>query len=124
MRKTTQSEIDGSRKDFQKLSEALASLETGDEVAAFLRELCTPAECVDFAKRWQLVRELLKGKTQRAIAAELGMSLCKITRGARYVKRPDSMMARLLRADLISRPANPAPQARRNSATRRRRPAP
>ena len=98
MRKTTQREIDGSREEFSELSAAIATLKTGDEVAALLRELCTPAECVDFAKRWQLVRELLRGKTQRAIAAELGMSLCKITRGARCVKRPDSAMARLLRA--------------------------
>lgn len=44
----------------------------------------------DLVKRWQLMEELIAGKTQRAIAADLGVSLCKITRGAKVLKQKKS----------------------------------
>lgn len=92
MRKTTQRDVEESQREFEGLARVLSSLgPSGAE--RFLRELCTPAECVDLAKRWRLVRELISGKTQRAVARELGMSLCRITRGARYVKDPESVLA-------------------------------
>ena len=37
------------------------------------------------------MRERLAGKSQRTIARELGLSLCKITRGARLARDPDSV---------------------------------
>ena len=40
------------------------------------------------------MRELLAGKSQRAIARELGLSLCKITRGAKYARDEDSLFRR------------------------------
>lgn len=58
--------------------------------------LFTPAELKDFAMRWLLVRELDAGTTQREIARKYGMSLCKITRGSRELKKPDSAFRRLL----------------------------
>ena len=58
--------------------------------------LFTPAERRDFAMRWLLVRELDSGTTQREIARKYGMSLCKITRGSRELKKPDSAFRRLL----------------------------
>ena len=94
MRKTTPEEIEASRDTFRELSSAIAALSGGGEVERFLRDLCTPSECVDLAKRWRLVQELLVGKSQRAIARELRMSLCKITRGARYVNDPSSVLRR------------------------------
>ena len=69
-------------------------------MAAFLRDLCTPAECVDLAKRWRLVQELLSGKSQRTVARELRMSLCRITRGARYVSDSSSALGRAAREAL------------------------
>ena len=94
MRKTTPEEIKASLPAFRELASAFASLSVACEVEAFLRDLCTPSECVDLAKRWRLVQELLSGKSQRAIARELRMSLCKITRGARYVNDPSSVLRR------------------------------
>ena len=69
----------------------------------FLREICTPAECVGLSKRWKLMQELLSGKTQRTVARELGMSLCRITRGARYAKAPDSILAESARTRVAAR---------------------
>jgi TrpR family transcriptional regulator, trp operon repressor len=49
-------------------------------------ELFTSAERRDFALRWRLMRLLHAGASQREVAARLGISLCKITRGARVLK--------------------------------------
>ena len=98
MRKTTPCDIAAAQEDFRDLSRTLASLPGPDATERFLRELCTPAECVDLAKRWRLMHALVSGKTQRAVAKELGMSLCRITRGARYAKSPDSILAACARA--------------------------
>ncbi|WP_294428096.1 Trp family transcriptional regulator [uncultured Treponema sp.] len=58
--------------------------------------LFTPAELNDFAKRWLLVREIDKGTTQREIAKKFHISLCKITRGSRELKKEDSAFRKLL----------------------------
>ena len=94
MRKTTPRDIESARPDFEELCAALARLREPGDVARFLEDLCTPSECVDFAKRWALVKELLAGKSQRAIARELHMSLCKITRGAKISRDPSSPFRR------------------------------
>jgi TrpR family trp operon transcriptional repressor len=78
------------------LAAALAS--TGDSglIEDFLRCLLTPAEIADIAARWALVRALDAGLPQREIARNLGISLCKITRGSRELKKPNSAFRRLL----------------------------
>ena len=73
-------------------------------VAQFLREILTPAEIAGISSRWELVKRLAQGQSQRAIATELGLSLCKITRGSRVLKQPDSA----LRTLLARRDADPA----------------
>ena len=57
----------------------------------FLEEILTPAERKDLALRWELMRMLMDGISQRQIAEELGVSLCKITRGAKILKQNDSI---------------------------------
>ena len=94
MRKTTPEEIEAARGDFAELAEAVARLRGAGEAARFLEELFTPSECVELSKRWALMRELLAGKSQRAIARELRLSLCKITRGAKYARDPASVFRR------------------------------
>lgn len=58
--------------------------------------LFTNNEMTDFAKRWQLVKELDSGVTQREIARKYNMSLCKITRGSKMLKNQDSAFRILL----------------------------
>jgi len=69
-----------------------------DEAAMgrFLEEILTPAEIHDLALRWDLMKLLKKGVPQRQIAQELGISLCKITRGAKIIHDPSSMTNRIL----------------------------
>ena len=78
------------------VAEAFASLKTADDVRRFLGELCTPSECRDIALRWHLMKRLLDGVPQRAIAKDLGLSLCKITRGSKYMKDEASLFRRLV----------------------------
>ena len=94
MRKTTPQEVAAARADYAELSAAVARLRGAAEAERFLAELFTPSECVELSKRWALMRELLAGKSQRAIARELGLSLCKITRGAKYACDEDSLFRR------------------------------
>ena len=58
--------------------------------------LFTPAECADFADRWILVKEIDKGTTQREIAKQFNMSLCKITRGSKELNKKDSAFRTVL----------------------------
>ncbi len=62
----------------------------------FIREILTPKEIEDFTLRWQLVRELYRGDTQRSIAARHHISLCKITRGSKILKKKNSVTRRIL----------------------------
>lgn len=66
-------------------------------------ELFTPAECRDIALRWRLMGLLAGGVSQRAIARDLGVSLCKITRGAKVLRNPGSITGRLLHTGLLKR---------------------
>ena len=71
---------------------------TGDRklIESFLRCLLTPAETADIAARWALVKDLKAGVPQREIAKNLGISLCKITRGSRELKKNRSAFQRML----------------------------
>lgn len=64
----------------------LAALGSADAVYDVLFALLTPREREKIALRWRLLCLLQKGLTQRAVAAQLGISLCKITRGSRELK--------------------------------------
>ena len=79
------------------LAEALSSVSSAEEMERFLRELLTDSELRDITLRWQLLNLLTQGVPQRKIADSLQISLCKITRGSRILKKQDSICARMLR---------------------------
>ena len=81
--------------NIKELSKALASTNDSSLVEDFLRCLLTPAELADVAGRWALVKALRKKITQRDIAKDLGVSLCKITRGSRELKKENSAFNRI-----------------------------
>ena len=74
----------------------IASNNDPQTIYEFFECLFTPAERDDFATGWLLVKEIDKGTTQREIARKFGMSLCKITRGSKELKKPDSAFRRFL----------------------------
>ena len=63
----------------------------------FLTELLTPGERSDLALRWKLMQRLVEGASHRTISKELGISPCKITRGARILKDSESVCRKILR---------------------------
>ena len=67
-----------------------------DEMAVLFREIFTPSEIDTLTLRWQLLKDLYEGKTQRKIAAEHKISLCKITRGSKLLKAKGSYLKRVL----------------------------
>ncbi|MDR2094145.1 MAG: trp operon repressor [Treponema sp.] len=82
--------------NIKELALILANIKDGDFIEDFFRCLLTPAEMADIAARWALVKALDKQIPQREIAKELGLSLCKITRGSRELKKPNSAFRRML----------------------------
>jgi TrpR family trp operon transcriptional repressor len=70
----------------EELAGILADIGDRHAIYAILHALLTPPERRRIALRWQLVRLLETGLSQRAVSARLGVSLCKITRGARELK--------------------------------------
>ena len=64
---------------------ALATLRTPEEVRAFMRDLCTPAELEAMADRWAVVEPLKREVPYRKIRQITGVSLATITRVARFL---------------------------------------
>jgi TrpR family transcriptional regulator, trp operon repressor len=65
-------------------------------IEQFLKSLLTPREIADISKRWELVKLLDGGMTQRAIASKLKISLCKITRGSKELKKGNSIFKKMI----------------------------
>jgi TrpR family transcriptional regulator, trp operon repressor len=66
------------------------------EMEVLFREIFTPSEIATLTLRWELLKDLYEGKTQRKIAAEHKISLCKITRGSKILKARDSYLKKIL----------------------------
>lgn len=74
----------------------LAETNEAHTIEDLLKSIFTPAELKDLDSRWQIVKQLQKGDTQRSIAKDLGVSLCKITRGSRELKKKNSVLKKAI----------------------------
>ena len=83
-------------KTLEVISKLVKSINTEAEITAFLRELLTESEIETLTKRWRILEKLKEGCTQREIAKELQVSLCKVTRGAKIMKDEKSILAKYL----------------------------
>lgn len=83
-------------KSFEELCSLLAESGDKDFIYDFFNCLFTPSEMTDFAKRWQLVKDLDNGVTQREIEKKYNMSICKITRGSKMLKQNGSAFRKML----------------------------
>lgn len=77
--------------DLQELIKVFSETKDLLEMEQLFEELFTTNEKNDFALRWRLMKDLYKGVPQREIAQELGISLCKITRGSKILKHENSI---------------------------------
>ena len=78
------------------ISEVFAAVDDPALIREFFTCLFTPSEIREFSLRWALVNEILEGRTQREISRRFGMSLCKITRGSRELKRENAPFKRMI----------------------------
>jgi len=69
------------------LCQALLSLRSADEMAAFLHDLCTPAELEVLVDRWRVVPFLLDGMPYRQIHEHTAVSITTIGRVARFLNQ-------------------------------------
>jgi TrpR-related protein YerC/YecD len=70
------------------LADALCTLRSRAEARALLADLCTPAEVLSLAERWQVARLLDAGDlTYRQIHDATGVSTTTIVRVARFLKQ-------------------------------------
>lgn len=84
--------------DDHELERVFAGITDLKEMISFFEEIFTPRELRDLVLRWQLLKELHEGETQRSIASRYRISLCKITRGSRVLKRKNSTTKKILDA--------------------------
>lgn len=70
----------------RELYNLFSRLETEERAEIFLQDLLTPHELAHVAERWQIVKRLAVGMPQRKISEELGISIEKVTRGAKALK--------------------------------------
>ena len=82
--------------NIDELSTIFALEKDSGHIKSFFQALWTPAELADLAARWALVKALQEKTPQREIAKKLGISLCKITRGSRELKKPDGAFIKML----------------------------
>lgn len=69
------------------LCRALLSLDRIDQMRAFMRDLCTPAELEALSDRWRVVPYLLQGMAYREIHERTAVSVTTIGRVARFLSQ-------------------------------------
>ncbi len=84
-------------KSAKELVEVFCRITEPKIMKSFISEIFTPAEIDDFVLRWRLMEMLQNGVPQRDIATELGISLCKITRGSKVLSTGNSITERIFK---------------------------
>ncbi|MBN2403701.1 MAG: transcriptional regulator [Spirochaetes bacterium] len=77
-------------KKLNEIAQVLAVTKDKKIIEKFLESLLTKNEMNEISSRWELVKLLDNGMTQRKISDRLGLSLCKITRGSKELKKKSS----------------------------------
>lgn len=80
----------------KELVEIFAGINDTETMGRFFREIFTEKERRDLTLRWRLLKDLHAGRTQRNIAADYHISLCKITRGSKLLKDEHSIIRGIL----------------------------
>jgi len=84
------------RENIEQLAGILSRIEDSKTVERFLLEILTPSEIDAIVLRWELLKLLNEGVSQREISNRLGISLCKITRGSKVLKKQGSAVKKIL----------------------------
>ena len=72
-------------KEVKELIDIVSKLNGAKQTKAFLRDLMTEKELLEFANRWKAARMLDSGETYQAIEAETGLSSRTIARISQWL---------------------------------------
>ena len=72
------------------IAEVLSETDDKNLIEIFLKSILTSNEIDEISSRWEIVKLLSNGMSQRKISEKLGVSLCKITRGSKELKKDPS----------------------------------
>lgn len=72
-------------RETKELFEAIMKLKTLDEARRFFRDLCTPEEIDEMARRWQVAKMLAAERPYREIADEAAVSTTTVARVAHWL---------------------------------------
>ena len=81
---------------FKEVIQVLTQITSQKDMEKFLDEILTENERRDISLRWELMKKIYEGIPQRTIASELGISLCRITRGSKVLKSEGSFIGKIL----------------------------
>ncbi len=95
-RKAVPTPEEEARNAYEDMINVFSSTSDPEEMKALFDDIFTESEKKDFITRWLLMDDIYQGKPQREIASKRGLSLCKITRGSRMLKKEDGFMRHLL----------------------------
>jgi TrpR family transcriptional regulator, trp operon repressor len=82
--------------ELPELIKIITEISSEDEMSKLFEEIFTTKEKYDLALRWRLMKDLYNSVPQREIAHNLGISLCKITRGSKILKQEESICRNLI----------------------------
>ena len=80
----------------KEIAAVLAKIDDRILIKDFLVSILTENEIKEIHGRWDLVKLLYQGVSQRTIARTLGLSLCKITRGSKELKKRNSAFKKII----------------------------
>ena len=80
----------------KEISLVLSKIKDQSIIEEILVCMLTKNEVKNISSRWELLKLLDKGLSQRKIAKDLQLSLCKITRGSKELKKKDSVIKKAI----------------------------
>jgi len=92
----TDQQVTDTSKVINEISHVLADVDDPGLISRFLECMLTKYELEEISSRWELVKLIDAGMSQRNIAKQLGLSLCKITRGSKELKKDNSAFKRFI----------------------------
>lgn len=84
-------------KSIEDIAKFITSLKNEQEITEFFNEILTEPEVETLSKRWQILVMLKDNQTQRYIAQQLKVSLCKVTRGAKILRNKNSVISKYIK---------------------------
>jgi TrpR family trp operon transcriptional repressor len=82
--------------NIKEIAQIMADINDRRLIENFLKNILTETELKNLASRWEIVKLLDQGVSQRKIAKDLHLSLCKITRGSKVLKEKNSAVKKII----------------------------